>query len=634
MPDLVTNATAGAYKDLACITPELISALEKQGFTSMTPVQAAAIPQLLSHKDVAVEAVTGSGKTLAFIVPIIEMLRRNRPASEFQVGAIILSPTRELALQISQVVKGFTEDGELGSSENAFDDSEQSQSKDRKQLSTMLLTGGIDLTKSIAEFRSSGANIITATPGRLEDMFKKVHELAGLCKNLEVLILDEADRLLDLGFENSINVILSYLPKQRRTGLFSATQTKEVTSLIRAGLRNPVKISVRVEDKSKKQKGVLSERDRVFSAIPSSLRVYYSVIDADKKLGKLVQFIREQAKNTQAKFIVYFLTCACVDYFSKVIKPLLQQVPLLTLHGKVPAKSRTKVFQKFSELSSGVLLCTDVAARGLDIPDVDWVVQYDAPQNPEAFVHRCGRTARNGKDGNALLFLDPEEEAYVEFLSIRHVPIFEAPKELFRGKIDNQTILQSIRKSLATDRDIYEKSKIAFVSYMRGYKEHQCSFIFQASHINLGKLATGFGLVHMPRMPELRGVDVSNDFTPHSIDADEIPYKDKNREKQRCLKLKNKKVLDAEKLLAEGNAPKKARKDTNVAWSNKLDKKAKREERRQKKEMRKRVKEESEAAKSEEWDPEDLAAEARLFKKFKSGKISKEEYYKLAADDL
>lgn len=169
---------------------------------------------------------------------------------------------------------------------------------------------------------------------------------------------------------------------------------------------------------------------------------------------------------------------------------------------------------------------------------------------------------------------------------------------------------------------------------MRGYKEHQCSFIFQASHINLGKLATGFGLVHMPRMPELRGVDVSDDFTPHSIDADEIPYKDKNREKQRCLKLKNKKVMDAEKLLAEGNAPKKARKDTNVAWSNKLDKKAKREERRQKKEMRKRAKEESEAAKNEEWDPEDLAAEARLFKKFKSGKISKEEYYKLAADDL
>ena len=310
----------------------------------MVTAQAATIPQLLGHKDVAVEAVTGSGKTLAFVVPILEILQRNRPATRFDVAAIILSPTRELALQISQVVEQFAGAGGEGvtTDEPSDDDDEENVDGERpaRPLSMILWTGGTDMTAAITKFRSTGGNIVTATPGRFEDMLKKLPELPGLLKKLEVLILDEADRLLDLGFEHSINHILGFLPKQRRTGLFSATQTKEVAALIRAGLRNPVKISVRVENK--RNKGGIGDHDSIFRAIPASLQVHYMIVPADEKLGMLVEFIKRQNAKTTSKFIVYFLTCACVDYFGKVLKALLDDVPMLTLHGKVPAKARPR----------------------------------------------------------------------------------------------------------------------------------------------------------------------------------------------------------------------------------------------------------------------------------------------------
>ena len=162
----------------------------------MTPVQAAAVPALLDNKDIAVEAVTGSGKTLAFLVPIVEMLLRTPPQNKWSIGAIVISPTRELALQTYKVLD------ELGKEFG---------------ISKILLTGGTSTEADIKQFREHGCNVIIATPGRLEDTFKRVKEFATAVKSLEVLVLDEADKLLDLGFEASINEILSYLPKQRRT---------------------------------------------------------------------------------------------------------------------------------------------------------------------------------------------------------------------------------------------------------------------------------------------------------------------------------------------------------------------------------------------------------------------------------
>merc|ERR1719483_538163 len=221
-------------------------------------------------------------------------------------------------------------------------------------------------------------------------------------KSLEVLILDEADRLLSLGFENAVNTILSLCPKQRRTGLFSATQTSEISNLIRAGLRNPVMITV-------KERGV-TEKSRT----PASLDNSYMVLEARRKVATMVHLLSDRKDE---KMILFAATCACVDYFSLLLKHLLPTIKIFAIHGKMKNK-RQKIFNQFRSVDNGLLLCTDVMARGVDIPDVSLVLQMDPPSNAESFVHRCGRTARIGNKGAAILLLTPSEETYINFLSI------------------------------------------------------------------------------------------------------------------------------------------------------------------------------------------------------------------------
>ena len=335
----------------------------------------------------------------------------------------MLSPTRELALQIKSVVVQFAEP---------------------ITVPVQLLTGGTDPLTDIENFKEHGANILIATPGRLEDIFRRMPTLIGYIKDLALLILDEADRLLDLGFEKSINTILRYLPKQRRTGLFSATQTQQIQALVRAGLRNPVLVSVRVESKQDRSSSAQSTQ-----SIPTSLDLKYVITPTQDKLGQLVSLIQWANRNGNVKIMVYLLTCACVDYFTRILAHFLEDVPILSLHGKIPAKFRPKTLEEFRNMASGVLVCTDVAARGLDIPDIDWVVQYDPPQDPAAFVHRCGRTARIGRAGRAVVFLLPSEDTYINFLKLRNIPIKE-----FADPLEPSATLESVRKLAASDREV------------------------------------------------------------------------------------------------------------------------------------------------------------------------------------
>ena len=204
----------------------MLEMLIAHGFETPTPVQAATIPRLLQHKDVVVQAATGSGKTLAFLVPIFEVIRRRDDALRpQQVGAIIVEPTRELAMQVQTVAK------QLGGA--------------LPGIQVVLMVGGTDIHANVAAYRATGGQVVIGTPGRLNDLMQRLPEMS--VRELELLVLDEADRLLDLGFEPTLNAILARLPKQRRTGLFSATQTAEVLQLVRAGLRNPVKVEVKVQ---------------------------------------------------------------------------------------------------------------------------------------------------------------------------------------------------------------------------------------------------------------------------------------------------------------------------------------------------------------------------------------------------
>ncbi|XP_071946259.1 ATP-dependent RNA helicase DDX55-like isoform X2 [Antedon mediterranea] len=498
-----------------------------------------------------------------------------------EVGCVILTPTRELAIQINEVLANFL--------------------ANLPQFSQMLIIGGNKPSDDISHLQSNGANIIIATPGRFEDLLerrKSSCNLTVMLRSLEVLILDEADRLLDMGFAGSINTILSHLPKQRRTGLFSATQTDQVESLIRAGLRNPVRITVKQKANS------LAKEQRT----PSTLTNYYTICECDQKVNFLVGFLR---KFKHLKHMVFFSTCAEVEYFGRALGVLVKNTSVLSLHGKMKGK-RATVFSEFRKLESGILVCTDVMARGVDIPEVNWVLQFDPPNNASAFVHRCGRTARIGNTGNALLFLLPTEDTYVEFIQINQkVPLQEYHDASDIEMID---ILPKLRKMAEQDRAIYEKGMQAFVSFYQAYVKHECSLIFRAKDLELGKLANGFGLLQMPKMPETKGRKFP-EFQASNVDIQAIPFREKSREKHRKEKLRLQQ--DGKQVKIKKEFQKK-----QTAWSLHKEKKNKRQDRRQRKEMSKKRKREQ----FDEDDLAELAKDAMLVKKLKRGKISNKEY--------
>ncbi|GMI79932.1 RNA helicase 18 [Hibiscus trionum] len=566
------------------LSEPVIEALSQAGFKFCTPVQAATIPLLCSFKDVAVDAATGSGKTLAFLIPIVEILRRSSssPPKRHQVMGIIISPTRELSSQIYNVAQPFI--------------------STLSNVKSMLLVGGADVKADVNKIETEGANLLISTPGRLYDIMDRMDVLD--FRNLEILILDEADRLLDMGFQKQINYIISRLPKLRRTGLFSATQTEAVEELSKAGLRNPVRVEVRAETKSLNNSD--SSEQLASSKTPSGLHLEYLECEADEKASQLVDLL---VNNKSKKVIVYFMTCACVDYWGVVLPRLtaLKGFPLIALHGKMKQTAREKALASFTSLSSGILLCTDVAARGLDIPGVDCIVQYDPPQDPNVFIHRVGRTARLGRQGSAIVFLLPKEEAYVEFLRIRRVPLQE------RKRVDDVAdVVPQIRSAAIKDRDVMEKGLRAFVSLIRAYKEHHCSYIFRWKELEIGKLGMGYGLLQLPSMPEVKNHSLSTEgFTPvENINMDDIKYKDKSREKQR------KKNLQAKKREQQESEPQNRKKGSNVAAPV----------------MRKKTAKQRRAAQTVE-DEEELTREYRLLKKLKRGAIDETEFAKLTGTE-
>uniref|UniRef100_A0A674JZ70 ATP-dependent RNA helicase n=1 Tax=Terrapene triunguis TaxID=2587831 RepID=A0A674JZ70_9SAUR len=542
------RVTEGRWESLpVTLSPGVLQTLRELGFPHMTPVQSATIPLFMNNKDIAAEAVTGSGKTLAFVIPIVEiLLRREEKLKKMQVGAIVITPTRELAVQIDEVLSHFT--------------------KHFPQFSQILLIGGRNPIEDIEKFKEHGGNIIIATPGRLEDMFRRKADgldLASCVKSLDVLVLDEADRLLDMGFEASLNTILDFLPKQRRTGLFSATQTQEVENLVRAGLRNPVRISV-------KEKGVAASSTQ---KTPTRLENYYMICKADEKFNQLVHFLRQ---HKQEKHLVFFSTCACVEYYGKALESLVKNVKIMCIHGKMKHK-RNKIFTEFRKLQSGILVCTDVMARGIDIPEVNWVLQYDPPSSASAFVHRCGRTARIGHLGSALVFLLPMEESYVNFLSINQKCPMQEMKPL-KNVVD---VLPKLKTLALADRAMFEKGMKAFVSCVQAYAKHECNLIFRIKDLDFASFARGFALLRMPKMPELKGKCFS-DFVPVSIDTDSIPFKDKNREKQR------QKLLEQQRKERQENEGKR-KFIRNKAWSKQKAKKEKKKKKMTTKRKREEV---------------------------------------------
>ncbi|CAK4636626.1 hypothetical protein LEN26_020040 [Aphanomyces euteiches] len=566
---------------------EVLAGIAELGFTEMTPVQSATIPLFLTNKDVAVDASTGSGKTLAFVIPIVEMIRRRIFATQddtaanvlttkkaTQLMSMVLSPTRELARQIyDQAQMFFTR-------------------VLPNEVRVHLFVGGTSVDDDMNALREAKGlvSVIVGTPGRIEDVLNRVATLDLVdFKEFEVLILDEADTLLDMGFDVSITNILSHLPKQRRTGLFSATQTQEVKALARAGLRNPATVSVQLATDTK---------------TPSTLTNFYAPVEYDAKLSTLLHFVKE---HPESKHIVFFSTCASVDFFGALLSHLLTDImPIVTLHGKMQPKKRNSHYDSYVPLRHGLLVCTDIVARGIDLPDVDWIIQFDPPQDPNFFVHRVGRTARAGRSGSALTFLSANEDAYVNFLRIRKVPLEEMKLEV--ADKDTDAVLDQVKELQLADRDVLEKGTKAFISFVRSYKEHQCQFIFRFKDLDLARVARGFCLFQLPKINELRALE-NVKFTAPDIGVKivDIPYKDKAREKQRQKKLEE---------IAQAHQAEKVER---------FEKKQKRKAESQADQPRRREKKKGLHQQIvEEWD--ELEKEEHLYKKFKRGKITKEEY--------
>lgn len=415
-----------------------------------------------------------------------------------------------------------------------------------------------------------------------------------------MLVLDEADRLLDLGFKQDLQRIISHLPKQRRTGLFSASVSEAVSEIIRVGLRNPVKIEVRVKLKGG---GVLEDRKT-----PASLQMSYLVKPASEKLPALCSLLCSLPLRPQ-RCIVFLSTCAAVDYFQHVLPLVLPAgFALLPLHGKHPAKVRERNFNKFiTSVSPTVLLTTDLAARGLDIPQVDLVVQIDAPSDPKVFIHRSGRAGRAGRKGLAVVMLHPgREEDYVKFLDIRRTPILPLERpSIATSATQSEDTAKQIRELVKADRGLYDKAQRGFVSWVRSYTGHQATSIFRTSDLDWADLANAWGLLRMPKMPELRGWQ-GDKTLGIEIDWDTYAYKDKAREQARV------EALAAGPTSTPSNAKDKKRK--NEAWSNKVDAEEVRAERRDKRQKRKDAERKSnmtDTEKVEEVELQDLILQIR-----------------------
>ncbi|KAK8953641.1 DEAD-box ATP-dependent RNA helicase 32 [Platanthera guangdongensis] len=386
---------------------------------------------------------------------VVEKLYRARWGPEDGVGSIIISPTKELAGQLFEELKII---GKIHT------------------LSAGLLIGGrkdVDAEKDSV----SSLNILICTPGRLLQHMNETPNFE--CSQLQVLVLDEADRMLDKKFKGELDAIISQLPKRRQTLLFSATQTKSVKDLARLSLKDPEYISVHAESTT---------------ATPEQLKQVAMEVALDQKLNMLWSFIKSHLRS---KMIVFLSTCKQVKFVYEAFRKLRPGIPLKCLHGNMKQNTRMAVYLDFCETIS-VLFSTDVASRGLDFPSVDWVIQVDCPEDVAAYIHRVGRTARFTSAGNSLLFLVPSEKAMLTKL---HAAEPKIPIILRKVKVEKiEQISGALASVLVKYPDMQQLAIRAFITYVRSINHQKDKDIFDVSRLPLEEYSASLGLHITPKI--------------------------------------------------------------------------------------------------------------------------------------
>ena len=564
---LDSDVTNVSWRDLGVSSASCHFLENELGFSTATAVQASTIPLLLARKDAVVQAMTGSGKTLAYLIPIIEALLPKEATSESMklsihtIKAITVVPTRELGKQVHTILQQYVN--------SILGGSPQKPSRSGIDIRTMRVLGGYETVKDLERYQQKGCHVLIATPGRLVELLSFTQASTVLrVAHLDTLILDEADQLLSMGFGPQLDAIFSRLPRQRQTALFSATQTREVTDLTRCGFRQPVMVNVQQQFHPACADQTSTAVPTDLPQIPAQLDNTFCTLRYDQRFDALLAYLRgvfgpsgkEKSQMVRSKILIYVLTCASVDWLFTALNSFLagQSIDVYSLHGKQKSSSRSRTIQSFVECERGILTLTDVGARGLDIPLVDIVIQFDAPKNPLSFIHRIGRTARMGKRGVSLTFFDPTEIDAVEYfrqqnVDLREILIKGVPErvdepvderrllgsavlkkgdwsrlkaEKGKGKMQTSCVSTPVVENLCITkmRELYierpeflKSATKAFVCFIKGYKQHILRYIFRASVLDVVDLCNGFGLFFLPNLSELRHMERINIGVPEKF---------------------------------------------------------------------------------------------------------------------
>ncbi len=369
------------FENLKLIEP-VLRALKDEGYVSPSPIQEQAIPPVLSGRDLVGCAQTGTGKTAAFAIPIIQKTyEQKNKGTKRQIKSLILTPTRELAVQIA--------------------DSFMSYGK-YTNIKVCAIYGGVSQTPQVEALRR-GVDVLIATPGRLNDLINQ--RLVNL-QNVKMFVLDEADRMLDMGFIHDVKKIISHIPKERQTLMFSATMPKEITELVNSILNDPIKIAV-----------------TPVSSTVDIINQYVYFVDKVNKKHLLVHLLKN---NDIPSALVFTRTKHEAD---KVVKVLTaDKIKSLAIHGDKSQGARQMALNHFKSGEIRVLVATDIAARGIDIDELSHVINFNLPNIPETYVHRIGRTGRAGLGGTAISFCEYEEKQYlkdIQKLIKKNIPVVE-----------------------------------------------------------------------------------------------------------------------------------------------------------------------------------------------------------------
>jgi len=562
------------------IDPHLVKNLADLKITTLTTIQSKALPIIMGGKDALIKSQTGSGKTLTYAIPILQKLGTQIPKIDRKSGcfALVILPTRELAVQtfewFQKLCKAFI------------------------WVVPCLLLGGENRKAEKVRVRK-GVNIIISTPGRMVDHLEKTENFK--LDKVEWVVLDEADRMLELGYEREVQKVLTALHEKntlkRQTLLLSATLTKGIQQLSEVSLRHPVFVDAASDDPSSGKDLVTPENlKQTFLLVPAKLRLV--------ALGAFVLWKCQQSKNK--KMLVFLPTQDMVDFYTRFLEIILwgekeetisekhdadditedakllmgdanfdkreftgkpsgldQTIRLLKLHGNMKQADRLSVFQDFRSSSSGVLMCTDVAARGLDLPQVDWIVQFTAPICVSDYVHRVGRTARIGAKGSSVIFLLPSEAGFVKQLEDEKIPLVEMTLEQVLQKLlksevtgtsgrkpnsmeEAATNLQMrIENAVVNNTDLHQLACQAYVSFVRSYASYprEAREVFCFKDLHLGHCAKSFALRDPPS--KITGIGKGQ-----WVDKQERRSKDIKRE-EKIIKAQKRRICQKSLIMSE-----------------------------------------------------------------------------------